>query len=191
MPSAHRDLFHGKTVRLVPLDKEDAATIARWTEDCEYLRLQDTGIARQHTATRVAADIEREADSETAFEFGIRRVEDDALIGTIGLFDVEWGNRNAWIGVGLGHRADWGKGYGSEAMRLVLRYAFSELNLHRVQLTVIAYNARAIAMYEKLGFVREGAYREFVDRDGARHDLLLYGLLRPEWRDRQRTDGAA
>lgn len=191
MPSAHRDLFHGKTVRLVPLDKEDAATIARWTEDGEYLRLQDTGIARQHTATRVAADIEREADSETAFEFGIRRVEDDALIGTIGLFDVEWGNRNAWIGVGLGHRADWGKGYGSEAMRLVLRYAFSELNVHRVQLTVIAYNARAIAMYEKLGFVREGAYREFVDRDGARHDLLLYGLLRPEWRDRQRTDGAA
>ncbi len=191
MPSAETDLFHGKTVRLVPLDKEDASTIARWTEDGEYLRLQDTGIARPHTAARVAADIEREADSETAFEFGIRRVGDDALIGTIGLFDVEWGNRTAWLGVGLGCHANRGKGYGSEAMRMVLRYAFSELNLHRVQLTVIGYNHRAIAMYERLGFVREGAYREFVDRDGARHDLFLYGLLRPEWRSRQRSDGAA
>jgi RimJ/RimL family protein N-acetyltransferase len=70
-------------------------------------------------------------------------------------------------------------------MDLVIHYAFDELNLHRLQLSVIAYNARAIAMYEKLGFVREGNYREFVERDGARHDLLLYGLLRPEWCQRR------
>jgi RimJ/RimL family protein N-acetyltransferase len=67
-------------------------------------------------------------------------------------------------------------------MRLALDYAFSELNLHRVQLTVFAYNARAIALYEKLGFVREGVYREFLHRDGVRYDMYLYGLLRREWR---------
>jgi RimJ/RimL family protein N-acetyltransferase len=182
MPKLDRDLFLGKTVRLAPLAKDDAVTIAHWTQDGGYLRLQDTGIARPETADKIGEEIERDNESETTFSFAIRRIKDDALIGTVGLFDVEWGNRTAWIGIGFGQREDWGKGYGTETMQLLLAYAFDELNLHRLQLTVIAYNLRAVAMYEKVGFVREGAYREFVDRDGARHDLLLYGLLRPEWR---------
>ena len=62
--------------------------------------------------------------------------------------------------------------------------AFGELNLHRVQLTVFAYNERAIALYEKLGFVREGVYREFMACDGVRYDMYLYGLLRREWEAR-------
>ncbi|MEL7657044.1 MAG: GNAT family protein, partial [Bacillota bacterium] len=68
-----------------------------------------------------------------------------------------------------------------EALRLLLRYAFDELNLYRVQLTVFSYNPGAIRLYEKLGFVREGVFREAVHRDGARHDMILYGLLRREW----------
>ena len=67
------------------------------------------------------------------------------------------------------------------ALRLLLRFAFDELNLYRVQLTVFSYNPRAIRLYEKLGFRHEGTFREFVQRDGARHDMLLYGLLRQEW----------
>jgi RimJ/RimL family protein N-acetyltransferase len=87
----------------------------------------------------------------------------------------------AWLGIGIGDREQWGKGYGREAMELVLRYGFHELNLHRIQLTVFEYNERAIALYEKLGFRREGVYREFMQRDGKRYDMLLYGLLRREW----------
>ena len=55
------------------------------------------------------------------------------------------------------------------------------MNLHRVQLTVFAYNERALALYERLGFQREGVYREFIQRDGVRYDMYLYGLLRREW----------
>jgi RimJ/RimL family protein N-acetyltransferase len=66
-------------------------------------------------------------------------------------------------------------------MRLLLHFAFGELNLRRVQLTVFSYNAAAIRLYEKLGFRREGAFREFVQRDGQLYDLYLYGLLRREW----------
>jgi RimJ/RimL family protein N-acetyltransferase len=61
-----------------------------------------------------------------------------------------------------------------------------ELNLHRVQLTVFSYNERAIALYEKLGFQREGVYREFIQRDGRRYDMYLYGLLRREWKANQK-----
>jgi RimJ/RimL family protein N-acetyltransferase len=66
-------------------------------------------------------------------------------------------------------------------MTLALDFAFKELNLHRIQLTVYSYNPRAIRMYEKLGFQLEGTYREFLLRDGQHYDMLLYGLLSHEW----------
>jgi len=75
-----------------------------------------------------------------------------------------------------------GKGYGMEAMRLLIDFAFYELNLHRLQLTVFDYNTRAVSLYERLGFTLEGRYREFVQRHGQRYDMLLYGLLSHEWR---------
>lgn len=185
MPTIDRNIFQGKTVRLTSLTKDEAPMMSEWTQDAGYLRLQDTEIASPETPEEVAAFIDRENESSTSYPFAIRRVSDNLLVGTIGLYDVAWGNRTAWVGIGIGRREDWGKGYGSEAMEILIRYAFDELNLHRLQLTVIDYNPRALKMYEKLGFVREGNYREFVERDGARHDLFLYGLLRPEWRQRR------
>jgi RimJ/RimL family protein N-acetyltransferase len=89
------------------------------------------------------------------------------------------------MGVGIGEPQYRGKGYGTEATQLLLKYAFHEINLHRVQLTVFAYNLSAIAVYEKLGFVKEGVMRERLHRDGQRHDVLLYSLLRHEWEARQ------
>ena len=90
------------------------------------------------------------------------------------------------MSIGLGDSANWSKGYGNEATRLALGFAFNELNLHRVQLTVFDYNSRAIHLYEKLGFQQEGIYREFLQRDGRRFDMYLYGLLRHEWEARER-----
>ena len=111
----------------------------------------------------------------------VRRLEDDTLLGVINIEDILWPHAVGWLSISIGDRANWGKGYGGEAMRLVLNYAFRELNLHRVQLTVFEYNVRAILLYEKLGFRREGVSREFMQRDGKRYDMYLYGLLSREW----------
>jgi RimJ/RimL family protein N-acetyltransferase len=73
-------------------------------------------------------------------------------------------------------------------MGLALRFAFDELNLHRLQLTAFSYNERAVALYEKLGFRQEGVFREFLQRDGRRHDMILFGLLRHEWEQRSRQE---
>ena len=86
-----------------------------------------------------------------------------------------------WVAIAFGDEANRGKGYGYEAMQLLLKFAFHELNLHRVQLTVFEYNIRAIRLYEKMGFVREGTQREFLQRDGRRYDMYFYGLLVHEW----------
>ncbi len=77
---------------------------------------------------------------------------------------------------------EWGQGFGREALGLLMRFAFDEVNLRRLSLTVFAYNTRAIRLYEGMGFVREGTFREFLVRDGQPHDMLLYGLLEREWR---------
>ncbi|STA92047.1 GNAT family N-acetyltransferase [Clostridium cochlearium] len=96
---------------------------------------------------------------------------------------ISWSNGVGGIAIGIGDSSEWGKGYGSEALFLVMDFAFRELNLHRLQLITISYNERAIKSYEKLGFKKEGIYREAVNRDGKRYDIYLYGILKREWEE--------
>jgi RimJ/RimL family protein N-acetyltransferase len=113
--------------------------------------------------------------------FAIRPHTSDDFLGWIELDNIIWHNGVASIDIGIGDEANQGRGYGTEAMQLALQFAFNELNLHRVQLMVFSYNDRAIALYEKSGFKREGVQREFLRRDGKRHDAYIYGILRAEW----------
>jgi RimJ/RimL family protein N-acetyltransferase len=112
---------------------------------------------------------------------GIRPLANDDLLGYIELDGILWNQSTSWISIALGDAEHRGQGFGSEALALALRFAFDELNLRRVQLTVFSYNTRAIATYERLGFTHEGTFREALLRDGQTHDMLLYGLLRREW----------
>lgn len=175
------NLFRGASVQLTALSKDDASTIAGWTNDSEFLRLADSRPAFPRNEAAVVERLEEQRKAGDAFHFGIRLVDTEELIGNIGVEGIEWAHRTGWISIGIGDRTRWGKGYGYEAMQLVLGYAFRELNLHRVQLTVFDYNERAIALYEKMGFRREGVWREWGQRDGKRFDVYLYGLLSSEW----------
>jgi RimJ/RimL family protein N-acetyltransferase len=87
------------------------------------------------------------------------------------------------VGLSIGARENWGKGYGTEMMHLLLRYAFMEVNLRRVTLAVFEYNPRAIRTYEKAGFRHEGRVRGRLKRDGKRWDMLIMGVLREEWKE--------
>jgi RimJ/RimL family protein N-acetyltransferase len=87
----------------------------------------------------------------------------------------------AVLGISVGRKSDWGRGYGTDASKVTIRYGFQELNLHRIWLDVFGYNDRAQDLYRRLGFTEEGRLREHMARDGRRHDVILMGLLRPEW----------
>lgn len=175
------DLLHGERVWLAALRREDASVMARWDDDPEFARLISTEPARPRSDEEVARWLDSISRSRNTYTFGIRLIDTDDLIGWIELDGIDWVHRTTSLGVGIGVRSYWGRGYGAEAIRLMLRYGFHELNLHRIFLTVYSYNTRAIRLYEKLGFTREGVSREHLERDGQRYDMLHYGLLRHEW----------
>ena len=175
-------LLHGSRVRLTALTPDDLPAIARWYQDAEFLRLYDARPAAPRTEAELARHLEEMHKSEKDFAFAVRPLDGDDLIGTLELDGVLWSHGVCWMGIAIGERANWGQGYGTEAARLALAFAFDELNLHRVQATVFSYNDRSIALFERLGFRREGVYREFLQRDGERYDMLLYGILEREWR---------
>ena len=175
-------LFTGRLLRLAAPLPEDAVTFAGFTVDDEYLRLINTGPARPWPPD--SFDFSK-PDSPNNCYFHLRTLAEDRVIGFAALSDIQWNNQTADLAIGIGNPKYRGKGYGSDALNVLLNYAFDELNLYRVGLSVIEYNTVAIHVYERLGFVREGVRRAAVQREGQRYDLLLYGILRDEWLARE------
>jgi len=178
------DLLKGKLVRLTAEDpKVIAEANVRWARDSEYMRLLDSNVSAPVSAKKITEWVEKdmEKDPPPEYIFMIRALEDERLIGVIGLGGNFSPHGEAFVGIGIGERELWGKGYGTDAMRVILRYAFSELNLRRVVLDVFEYNPRAIRSYEKAGFVHEGRVRQYLHRSGQRWDLIFMGILREEW----------
>ena len=102
-------------------------------------------------------------------------------IGSCGYHAIEWRHRAGEVGIAIGARDYWGRGYGTDAMQTLVAWGFYTLNLNRVQLRVYADNARAIRCYEKVGFQVEGRLRQDNFYNGAYRDTLLMAVLREDW----------
>lgn len=176
------ELLTGKLVRLRGTRDSDLPVIAGW--------LMDPGI--KATQSRIAAPPSERSAREWVSEWSANKSDDvgysietlDAeptLVGHIGLFDTAGKDRCGTIGIVLGPRY-LGKGYGTDAMRLIVAFGFRELGLHRVQLGVYEFNVRAIAAYRKAGFVEEGRRREAIYHDGRWYDNVQMSILEQEWR---------
>lgn len=178
------ELLCGKLVRLT-VENPDVVVehFSKWNRDSELARLEAARPATPYTKKQIKEFVEKELLGEhpNLFFFMIRSLQDDRILGETGLDGVEWNHGESFVGISIGEREFWGKGYGTDAMRVLLRYAFTELNLHRVSLTVFEYNPRAIRSYEKAGFKIEGRERKFLERGGKRWDMLYMGILRQEW----------
>jgi RimJ/RimL family protein N-acetyltransferase len=182
--AAMNDILNGTLVRLSAVDPDEfSKTFARWRRDSEFMRLLDASAVRLGSQKDSQKSIEKELEDQKVNHhwFTIRTLAEDKLLGDIGLYVVNWPGRDAFVGIGIGERDFWGRGYGTDAMNVILRYAFMEVNLRRVTLTVFEYNPRAIRSYEKAGFRHEGRLRRLLHRDGRRYDELFMGILREEW----------
>ncbi|RPJ18725.1 MAG: N-acetyltransferase [Chloroflexi bacterium] len=181
-----KDIFAGKFVRLAAFDPEEMSkACARWNLNSEYQRLLDSAPHRMQSAKSAVKSIEKEVEemSPASYFFSIRTLAEDKLIGELGLDVVNWSGRDAFVGLGIGETEYWGKGYGTDVMNVLLRFAFTEINLRRVTLSVFEYNPRAIRSYEKAGFRHEGRKRRALNREGQRWDELYMGILREEWEE--------
>ena len=179
------ELLYGSFTRLAAANADtDAEALMRWRIDSEYLRLLDSGPARAWSLPKAKAEL-NDPPVDHWFIFMIRDLANDRLLGFVDLDVDSWAQGNGWIGIALGDRADWGKGYGTDAMRALLRFAFTEVNLRRVSLTVFGYNLRALRSYEKAGFTREGRVRQYLRRDGQWWDMVYMGLMKDEWEERR------
>ena len=159
-----------------------AKALAQWNLDSEYLRFLDSEPPRMYSEKKYKEWFEKNLNEENADEFFFSIKLNQEMIGFMGIFDLSWNHGDALVSIAIGDRKHWGKGYGTDAMRIMLRYIFNELNLRRVSLIVFGYNARAQRSYEKSGFVVEGRMTGMMQREGQRWDWLWMGITKDEWR---------
>ena len=168
--------------------EEDAAKMAKWSEDDIFVRNLDADYFRPHSDKYMIEHFNELENDNTMIEFALRTTKEDSIIGFVCLHTIEWNNRSASMAVGIGKSDYRGKGYGTEAIQLMLYYAFQELNLHRVGLDVISNNESAINVYQNIGFVQEGVVRECVYREGHTFDRIFMGILKKEWMKKWMVD---
>jgi len=179
----HFPKLSGERVFLSPVALEDAELWARWLNDqAVSLPLGDEAYIT-YGIERAQQDV-RETAQRQDHVFTIVEKESGRAVGRCLLFAVNPVDRCAWVGIFIGERDSRGKGYGQEAMRLLLDFGFNLLNLHNIMLGVFAFNERAIRSYQSLGFHEIGRRREARWIGGKAYDVIFMDLLEEEFRAR-------
>lgn len=187
-----KDLFRGELVRFTLEEPETRARAeVRWQRDSEFHRLADSDPAQLISEKKIKESFEKQIEDgfkPERYSFNVRTLAEDKFIGILGLW-VDLIHSEAWVGLGIGERDFWSKGYGTDMMKLCMQYVFDELGLERLSLGLHEYNPRALKSYEKCGFRLEGRTRQDLMREGKHYDSLWMGILREEWLQMQNGAG--
>jgi len=170
-------------IRLAPLRPSDAAPMFRWINDRDLVL--HSAPFRPISEAQHRAWFRRLQRRDDVFVFGIRLGDSDRLIGYCQLREVDPVHRSAELQIRIGARDQWGRGYGTEAVAELLRFAFLDRNLHRVYLHVLCTNRAAMRIYAKTGFVREGIMRQAAYIGGKFVNVALMAVLAEEFRSRR------
>ncbi|MCC7361013.1 MAG: GNAT family N-acetyltransferase [Anaerolineales bacterium] len=175
----------GQRVRLRPVEKDDLPRYVKWFADPDvrvnlalHLPVSQAQEEKWYERNLQAGDAQAWAIDAQPADMAVGPW---VHIGGCGFHNIEWRHHNAELGIVIGARDYWNRGYGTDAVQTLVAFGFFTLNLHRIFLRVYADNGRAIRAYEKAGFVHEGRLRQDNFSNGAYRDTLLMGALRSEW----------
>jgi RimJ/RimL family protein N-acetyltransferase len=184
-------MFYGERIRLRRDERTDLPKFVEWLNDPDVRRFISVNlpISQANEEGWFEGMLKRQPE-EQPFAIEIRDGDAWRLVGNCGFFEIDRFARSAEVGILIGDKSCWNKGYGTEVMRLLLRIGFQTLNLNRVYLRVDQGNKGGIRAYEKAGFQHEGSFRQGTYRDGRYEDLLFMSVLRSEWHLDEEDNGA-
>lgn len=177
-------MYYGKKVKLRAYKKEDIPLAYEYMNDSELKRLLVNKIPYPMILEEEEKWFESLINSKDSYNFAIEDLETGKYIGGCGINEMNWLNRVAIIGIFIGDKNYWGKGYGTDAVNILVKFIFEQMNMNKVKLNVFSFNARAKKCYEKCGFGVEGVLRQELFRDGKYHDEYLMSILFEEWKKR-------
>jgi RimJ/RimL family protein N-acetyltransferase len=188
-------MIYGERIRLRRDERSDLPKFVEWLNDPEVRRylLVDLPISLANEEQWFEKMLKL-PDNEQPFGIEIREIEPEGdnkhwrLIGNCSFMDINWTVRSAEVGLFIGDKSCWNKGYGTEVVRLLLQLGFGTMNLNRIFLRVYEENRSGIRAYEKAGFVHEGRFRQGAFHNGEYQDMLLMGVLRAEWNPKDQVE---
>ena len=186
-------LFISNSIRLTALDAEaDSAIIAKWTQSGHYIHFLDNvpshPLSMFETKKMLAGLIKESGEKQSSFWFGIRTLDESELLGIVGLNWVDWSNGGAFMKLVMKDLPEYTNPSTIEALGLMERYVFHELQMHHLSIAVPTYNEKLITVLKKLGFKDEVYRREAVYRFGRYWDDIIFGRLASNWQ-KGKSDG--
>ncbi|MBW4846342.1 MAG: GNAT family N-acetyltransferase [Lachnospiraceae bacterium] len=173
-------MFENEIIKLRKLSLDDYNIYHSWRNDVEVM-YTTSPLLDIYTLKDTEEFITSIISQSNAKSYIIEHKETNQAVGIVSLSNIDYKNRSAECIIDIGAKDMWGKGIGKAALSLILEYAFSELNLHRVFLNVFSFNKRAIKLYEKMGFMHEGVLRQAFYRAGDWHDIVIMSILKNEY----------
>ncbi len=186
-------MIYLETGRLIlkPHALANAEKYAAWENDPEMVWVNDDDSDWREPVTveeirDLIRHVSRPDSGDDAIFFAIHRKPDGAFIGFGMIHKIDAHHRRCKLGITIGEKSEWGKGYAHEALEAVISYCFDTLGMNRLVAEIYCFNERSIRLFAGLGFQHEGTFRQAVRKQGQFYDDCLYGLLREDWERRER-----
>jgi RimJ/RimL family protein N-acetyltransferase len=171
-------MYYGEKVCLRAYKEEDIPVATKLVNDGELKRLLTPGIAFPVTGWEEEEWVKSQKSNKNGeYNFAVEDMETHSYIGGCGINEVNWISRVATVGIMIGGKNYWNKGYGTDAMRVLIKFIFENMNIRKIKLNVFSFNVRAQKCYEKCGFKVEGILKDELFKDGKYYDEIIMSLF--------------
>jgi RimJ/RimL family protein N-acetyltransferase len=173
-----------ENVYLIPIEEQYLDVYYDKLSNASFESLKNTGSKNIFTKVELRNYVSKICSDSSRSDFFIVSKENNEIVGEVVINDIDWRNRGANIRIIIFQEKDFNKKYGTQSLLLALNFGFGMYNLHRIELQVYSFNKRAIHVYEKLGFKKEGILRDYLFFENKYHDAIVMSILETEFRNR-------